>query len=102
MLKHPEKYWLSMEVLSKSLVTVVPFLTKAGIETLFLFSILSILPEMFRARWIEMTLGLPRLLHDSVSSRKKPFIFLIALLSSNSEQLVARISQIHEAKKWTH
>jgi len=47
MLKHPEKYWLSMEVLSKSLVTVVPFLSKAGIETLFLFSILSILPEMF-------------------------------------------------------
>jgi len=48
-----------------------------------------------------MTLGLPRL-HDCVSNRKKPFIFLIALLSSNSEQLVARISQIHEAKKWTH
>jgi len=98
MLKHSEKYWLSIEALSKSLVTVVPFLTNTGIETLFLFSILSSLPEMFWAKWIEMTLGLPHLLHDSVSDRKKALIFLIALLSSNSEQLVARISQIHLKK----
>ena len=27
MLKHSEKYWLSMEALSESLVTVVPFLS---------------------------------------------------------------------------
>jgi len=37
MLKHSEKYWLSKEALSQSLVTVVPFLTRAGIEMIFLF-----------------------------------------------------------------
>ena len=42
MLKHSKKYWLSMEALSQSLVTVVPFLTKAGMELLFLFSILPV------------------------------------------------------------
>jgi len=34
MLKHSEEYWLSMEALSKSLVTVVPFLTKAELDGL--------------------------------------------------------------------
>jgi len=46
MLKHSEKYWLSMEAL-KSLVTVVPFVSKAGIETLFLFSILTVSQNCF-------------------------------------------------------
>ena len=47
MLKHLEKYWVSMEALSKSLVTVVPFLTKARIETLLLFIILTVFQNCF-------------------------------------------------------
>ena len=83
MLKHSEKYWLSMESLSKSLVTVlVPFLTKAGIETLFLLSILAGFQKCLWASWIEiseeMTLDLPQLLHGSVSHQ-----IFSWLLSSN-------------------
>ena len=47
MLKHSKKYWLSMEALSQSLVTAVPFLTEAGMELLFLFSILPVFQLKF-------------------------------------------------------
>ena len=53
MLKHSEKYWLSMEkywlsmeALSISLVTVVPVLTKAGIDVIFI-QYLNSFPELF-------------------------------------------------------
>jgi len=89
MLKHSEKYWLSVEALSKSLVTVVPFLTKAGLETLFLLSILAGFQKCLWASWIEipeeMTLDLPQLLHGSVSHQIFSWLLSSNFLSSSEK-----------------
>ena len=47
MLKHSEKKLFSMAALSEFLLAVQPFLTKAGIDGLFLYNILFIFQNCF-------------------------------------------------------